>query len=109
MTEWLTAQPDWLQALIRVLVFVVPILLVVPGLIWWERRLLSWMQDRIGPNRVGPFGLLQPIADGIKLFFKEDSTPISTSATGVSDRYGPHGIVPPSVNAGKRASAGARK
>lgn len=77
MTEWLTAQPDWLQALIRVLIFVVPILMVVPGLIWWERRLLSWMQDRIGPNRVGPFGLLQPIADGIKLFFKEDITPLT--------------------------------
>lgn len=75
-----------LGALIRVLVFVVPILLLVPGLIWWERRLLSWMQDRIGPNRVLTitlksgkklkfFGLLQPIADGIKLFFKEDITP----------------------------------
>ncbi len=49
--------------------------MLVPGLIWWERRLLSWMQDRIGPNRAGPFGLLQPIADGIKLFTKEDITP----------------------------------
>ncbi|HRK23134.1 MAG TPA: NADH-quinone oxidoreductase subunit NuoH [Fimbriimonadaceae bacterium] len=75
MTEWLTSQPGWLQALIRVLLFVGPLLIIVPGLIWWERRLLSWMQDRIGPNRVGPFGLLQPIADGIKLFFKEDITP----------------------------------
>jgi NADH-quinone oxidoreductase subunit H len=75
MTDWLIAQPDWLQALIRVLLFVLPILMIVPGLIWWERRLLSWMQDRIGPNRVGPFGLLQPIADGIKLFTKEDITP----------------------------------
>jgi len=57
------------------LLLVGPLLIVVPGLIWWERRLLSWMQDRIGPNRVGPFGLLQPIADGIKLFMKEDITP----------------------------------
>jgi len=75
-----------LQALLRVILFVLPLLLVVPGLIWWERRLLSWMQDRIGPNRVATitlksgkqiklFGLLQPIADGIKLFFKEDITP----------------------------------
>ncbi len=40
-----------------------------------ERRLCAWVQDRIGPNRVGPFGLLQPAADGIKAFFKEEMTP----------------------------------
>jgi len=40
-----------------------------------ERRVCAWMQDRIGPNRVGPFGLLQPAADGIKSFFKEEFTP----------------------------------
>lgn len=84
MVEWLRDHPTVL-ALVRVLVFVVPILLLVPGFIWWERRLLSWMQDRIGPNRTGTFtirgrkirtfGLLQPIADGIKLFLKEDVTP----------------------------------
>ncbi len=77
MTDFLQhLHPAWL-ALIRVLLLVVPILILVPGLIWWERRLLSWMQDRIGPNRVGPYGLLQPIADGVKLFFKEDITPTS--------------------------------
>jgi NADH-quinone oxidoreductase subunit H len=42
------------------------------GLIYIERRLLALWQDRYGPNRVGPFGLLQVVADGIKLFFKED-------------------------------------
>lgn len=40
-----------------------------------ERRLCAWVQDRLGPNRVGPFGLLQPAADGIKAFFKEEFTP----------------------------------
>lgn len=75
MTDWfLHLHPAW-QALIRVLLFVLPTLMLVPGIIWWERRLLGWMQDRIGPNRVGPFGILQPIADGAKLMFKEDITP----------------------------------
>jgi NADH-quinone oxidoreductase subunit H len=45
------------------------------GLIWLERRLLSLWQDRYGPNRVGPFGLLQVVADMIKIFFKEDWVP----------------------------------
>jgi NADH-quinone oxidoreductase subunit H len=51
------------------------ILAIVPLLIWIERVVISLMQDRIGPNRVGPRGLLQTIADGIKLFFKEDIQP----------------------------------
>lgn len=68
---------DLLVMIVRVLLLVLPLLMLVPGLIWWERRLLSWMQDRIGPNRVGPAGLLQTLADGVKLFFKEDITPAS--------------------------------
>ena len=48
---------------------------IAAGLIWVERRLLSVWQDRLGPNRVGPFGLFQVIADTVKLFFKEDWVP----------------------------------
>lgn len=48
---------------------------IAAGLIWVERRMLALWQDRYGPNRVGPFGLLQVAADMIKIFFKEDWTP----------------------------------
>ncbi|KAB2902916.1 MAG: NADH-quinone oxidoreductase subunit NuoH [Anaerolineae bacterium] len=41
-----------------------------------ERRLIAWLQQRVGPNRAGPQGLLQPVADGVKLIFKEDVTPV---------------------------------
>ncbi len=50
-------------------------LTIAAGLIWLERRLLSLWQDRYGPNRVGPFGLLQVVADMVKIFFKEDWIP----------------------------------
>ena len=51
------------------------LLLVAPGLIWLERRMLALWQDRYGPNRAGPFGLLVVLADTLKLFFKEDWIP----------------------------------
>jgi NADH-quinone oxidoreductase subunit H len=53
------------------------LMLSVLFIIWLERRVVAFMQTRIGPNRVGPFGLLQSLADGIKLFFKEDVRPSS--------------------------------
>ncbi len=48
---------------------------IAAGLIWVERRLLGWWQDRYGPNRVGPFGAMQVLADMIKIFTKEDWIP----------------------------------
>jgi NADH-quinone oxidoreductase subunit H len=50
-------------------------LMIAGGLIWLERRLLALFQDRYGPNRLGPFGLMQVTADMVKIFFKEDWTP----------------------------------
>jgi NADH-quinone oxidoreductase subunit H len=57
-----------------VLVFVILVLLTLFN-IWWERRVVARMQHRIGPNRHGPFGLLQSLADGVKLALKEDIIP----------------------------------
>src|SRR5688572_10382486 len=54
-----------------IVAIVVPLMLAVAYLTLWERKLIGWIQIRIGPNRVGPFGLLQPIADAIKLLMKE--------------------------------------
>ena len=62
-------------ALARIVAIVVPVLLMVAYLTYWERKLIGWMHIRIGPNRVGPLGLLQPIADAVKLIFKEVITP----------------------------------
>ena len=42
---------------------------------YFERKLAAWIQDRVGPDRAGPFGILQPIADGTKMFLKEDFIP----------------------------------
>src|ERR1051325_3026540 len=61
--------------LLIVFVILFALLTVSAGLIWLERRLLALWQDRYGPNRVGPFGLLQVLADMIKIFFKEDWIP----------------------------------
>ena len=66
---------SWIAYVIKVVAILVVLLLLPIGLIWLERRLLGGFQDRYGPNRVGPFGLMQPIADGIKLMMKEDWVP----------------------------------
>lgn len=66
--------PWWVVLIKVVLVFVVCVLLTLFN-IWWERRVVARMQHRIGPNVHGPFGLLQSLADGVKLALKEDITP----------------------------------
>ena len=60
---------------VKLLVVAVALLTAVPVMVWVERRGAAFIQDRLGPNRVGPMGLLQPIFDAVKLLFKEDVTP----------------------------------
>lgn len=62
-------------SILFILILLVVLMSVSAGLIWLERRLLALWQDRYGPNRVGPFGLLQVLADIIKIFTKEDWIP----------------------------------
>jgi NADH-quinone oxidoreductase subunit H len=64
-----------LRAIVTIVCVLGAVLTLAAGLIWVERRLLAVWQDRYGPNRVGPFGLLQVLADMIKIFFKEDWIP----------------------------------
>jgi NADH-quinone oxidoreductase subunit H len=66
---------ETVRSLLTVVGVLFGVLNIAAILIWVERRLLALWQDRYGPNRVGPFGLLQPLADAIKLFAKEDWVP----------------------------------
>lgn len=64
-----------LLALVKILAILASILGVLPFIILYERKLISWTQDRPGPNRAGPWGLFHGLLDGIKLFFKEEIIP----------------------------------
>ena len=65
----------WLEWFIKSVILIFALLGGFAYLTWYERRALARIQTRIGPNRAGPFGLLQPIADAVKLIFKEELTP----------------------------------
>ncbi|MCD6289012.1 MAG: NADH-quinone oxidoreductase subunit H, partial [Anaerolineae bacterium] len=79
-TGWLSGfLPGWAVNLVSdILVAVILLvlgLLIVLFVIWFERKAIARMQDRLGPNRAGPYGLLQNVADAMKLLIKEDITP----------------------------------
>lgn len=86
-----------LWALIKIIAVLLPVLGAVAYATLWERKFLGWIQVRHGPNRVGPFGLLQPIADAVKLLTKELINP--TAAAGGLFRLGPVMAIMPALAA----------
>jgi NADH-quinone oxidoreductase subunit H len=77
--DWRLTLVDTAWKLAGIVAIVAPLFVAVAYLTLWERKLIGWIQIRIGPNRVGPLGLLQPIADGLKLLFKEIIVPTNAS------------------------------
>src|SRR5229473_1599275 len=77
--DWRGALTSTAWNLAFIVAIVVPLLLCVAYLTLWERKLIGWIQIRIGPNRVGPAGLLQPVADGVKLLLKEIILPTNAN------------------------------
>ena len=64
---------------VKIICVVLPLIIAVAYLTLWERKVIGWMHVRIGPNRVGPLGLLQPFADVLKLLLKEIIVPSNAS------------------------------
>jgi NADH-quinone oxidoreductase subunit H len=96
-TWWQTGAWPVLWNLIKIVAVLAPLMGAVAYLTLWERRLLGFMQVRLGPNRVGPFGLLQPIADALKLLSKELISP--TAASKGLFRLGPIMAIMPALAA----------
>lgn len=72
---WVLAIGPTLEVLLKILIITVPLLICMAMLTYFERKVIAAVQLRKGPNVVGPFGLLQPFADGLKLFLKETVLP----------------------------------
>ena len=77
MNDILNAPPWWLVVLVKSAIVLFVVVTTFAYSMLFERKIMAWMQLRPGPNRVGPWGLLQPAADAAKMLFKEDLTPAS--------------------------------
>jgi NADH-quinone oxidoreductase subunit H len=75
VSTFLSSNAELIIILAKIVLLLVMILTVDAYLTWFERKVVAHMQSRWGPHRVGPHGLLQPLADGVKFLFKEDPTP----------------------------------
>ncbi len=75
MSDFVVQHPLLMVSLVKIVVLLFVLLTSIAYLMWFERKVAAHIQARIGPYRVGPHGLLQPLADGLKFLFKEDTTP----------------------------------
>src|SRR5580693_7488093 len=75
MTDALASVPLWIIVLIKSAILLLVVVTTFAYSMLAERKIMAWMQLRPGPNRVGPWGMLQPAADALKMILKEDLTP----------------------------------
>ncbi len=80
MTDWVTNHPELVIAVVKIALLLFILLTAIAYAVWFERKVIAHVQARWGPYRVGPHGLLQPLADGLKFIFKEDIIPANVSS-----------------------------
>ncbi|MGH9650658.1 MAG: NADH-quinone oxidoreductase subunit NuoH, partial [Terriglobales bacterium] len=80
MTDWVTNHPELVIAVVKIALLLFILLTAIAYVVWFERKVIAHIQARWGPYRVGPHGLLQPLADGLKFLFKEDIIPANLNS-----------------------------